>query len=65
MAERGHGAAQSIRLVGREFGRGDGDLHRLLLEQRDAEGALENVFQFVLVAMRRMGRRIIRLFAIF
>ena len=56
MAERGHGAAQPIRFVGREFGRGDGDLHRLLLEQRHAESSFENVLQFVSRPVRRIRR---------
>ncbi len=55
VAERGHGAAQPIRLVGREFRRRDGDLHRLFLEQRHAERSFENVFQFVGRPMRGSG----------
>ena len=55
VAERGHGAAQPIGLVGREFRRRDGDLHRLFLEQRHAERPFENVFQFVGRSMRRSG----------
>ena len=34
VAERRHGAAQAVGLVGRELRRIDGDLHRLLLEER-------------------------------
>ena len=45
--ERRHGAAQPVGFVGREFRRRDGDLHRLFLEQRHAERALEHLFQFV------------------
>ena len=37
VAEGGHGAAQLVGLVGREAGADDGDLHRLLLEQRHAQ----------------------------
>ena len=51
VAEGGHGAAQPVRLVGRELGGGDGDLHRLLLEQRHAARPLQHILQFVLVAM--------------
>src|ERR1700749_82010 len=35
-----HGAPQAVRLVGREPGGRDGDLHRLLLEERHAERSL-------------------------
>ena len=42
VAEGGHGAAQLVGLVGREAGRDDGDLHRLLLEQRHAERLAEH-----------------------
>ncbi len=38
----GHGAAELVGLAGREAGADDGDLHRLLLEQRHAEGAAEH-----------------------
>ena len=43
-----HGAAQPVGLVGREARRDDGDLHRLFLEQRHAEGAAEHLAQFLL-----------------
>ncbi len=36
-AEGSHGPAQSIRLGRRKSGGDDGDLHRLLLEQRNAQ----------------------------
>ena len=61
MAEGGHGAAQPVGLVGREFRRGDGDLHRLFLEQRHAERSFEHLFQFVGGAVRRMRRGIMLL----
>ena len=61
MTEGGHGAAEPIGFVGRKFRRGDGDLHRLLLEQRHAEGAFENLFQFVWRSVCRIGRGIMLL----
>ena len=48
--EGGHGTPEAVGLAGREAGGDDGDLHRLLLEQRDAVGLLEHVLEF--------GRRI-------
>ncbi len=62
VAEGRHGAAQPVGLVGREAGGRDRDLHRLLLEQRHAEGAPEHLLQLVGRPMRRIGRGIIRLF---
>ena len=41
-----HGAAQLVGLAGREAAGVDGDLHRLLLEQRHAERLLEDRFKF-------------------
>jgi hypothetical protein len=38
----GHGAAQLVGLAGREAGGDDGELHRLFLEDRHAQGALEH-----------------------
>jgi len=52
VAERGHGAAQSVSFVGREFRRRDRNLHRLFLKQRHSKRAFEHVFQFV---RRSMG----------
>ena len=46
-----------IGLGGRKFGRIDGDLHRLLLEYRHAEGASENVLQLQRI-VRRAGARV-------
>ena len=43
--ERRHRAAQFVRLRRRKAGADDGDLHRLLLEQRHAERALEHLLQ--------------------
>ena len=40
--EGGHGAAQLVGLASGEAGTDNGDLHRLLLEQRHAKGAFEN-----------------------
>ena len=56
IAERGHGPAQAVRLLGREFGRHHGDLHRLFLEQRHAQGLVQNLLQLVwqIVGARRI-----------
>ena len=56
-AESGHGLAQPVRLFRGEFCRVEGDLHRLFLEDRDAQRALENARQFVRRAMLRTWRR--------
>src|SRR5205823_2809827 len=48
-----HGAAQLVGLAGGKAGGDDGDLHRLLLEERHAEGALQNLLQFILRVLRR------------
>src|SRR5260370_5891639 len=40
LLEGRHGTAQTIGIVGAEAGADDGDLHRLLLEERHAEGFL-------------------------
>ncbi len=50
-----HRAAQLVRLGRREAARHDGDLHRLFLKQRNAQGFLEHRLQFILVAMFRDG----------
>src|SRR5258705_7609117 len=50
IAERCHGAAQAIGLLGSKFRGLDGDTHRLLLEQRYAKGFMQDVAQLVLVA---------------
>ena len=55
MAERRHGAPQPVGFVGREFGRHDGDLHRLFLKQRHAQRLLQDVFQFVGRTLRGIG----------
>jgi hypothetical protein len=55
VAEGCHGAAQTVGLVGCELRRRNGDLHRLLLEQRHAERAFENVAQFVGRSVHRVG----------
>ena len=57
VAEGRHRAAQAVRLVGRELGGLDGDLHRLFLEQRNAERPLQNLFEFVGGAVRGMRER--------
>ena len=44
--ERRHTAAQSIGLVGRKTGAGDGDPHRLLLEQRHPQGFFQDPAEF-------------------
>ena len=59
VAEGRHGAAQPVRFVGREFRRGDGDLHRLFLEERHAQGSLEHLLQFVGRPMRGSGGGIV------
>ena len=46
-----HGAAESIGFGGGELRGVHGDLHRLLLEERHAESAFQNLLQFVGVAM--------------
>ncbi len=46
-AEGGHGAAEPIGLGGGELRRIHGDLHGLFLEERHAEGALQDLFQLV------------------
>src|SRR3546814_16301374 len=40
-----HGAAQAVGLGRRKAGSDDGDLHGLFLEQRHAEGLLQNLLQ--------------------
>ena len=61
MPEGRHGAPQSVGFIGREFGGGDGDLHRLFLEQRHAERSFQDLFQFVDGAMRQIGRWVVGL----
>src|SRR4029453_10447940 len=55
IAEGGHGATEAIGFVRREAGSDDGDLHRLFLEQGNAEGSAEHFLQLVR-RMRRPGR---------
>ncbi len=57
-AERRHGAAQLVGFGGREAGGDDGDAHRLLLEQRHAQGLAEHLLEFVGIAALRGGRGI-------
>ena len=45
--EGGHGAAELIRLVGRELRRHDGQPHRLFLEQRHAQRLAQHLAQLV------------------
>ena len=52
-AERGHGPAQAVGFGRREIGRGNGQLHRLFLEQRHAQRLAEHVFQLIGI-MRRL-----------
>ena len=52
--EGGHGAAQLVGLAGGEAGAFDGDPHRLLLEQRHAEGLAEHLLQFGLRILDRL-----------
>ena len=54
--EGGHGAAQRVRLVRRELCRLHGEAHRLLLEQRHAEGFFEHPAQLVGRAVLGRGR---------
>ena len=54
--EGGHGAAQRVGLVRRELRRLYGDAHRLLLEERHAEGFFEHPAQLVRRAVLRRGR---------
>ena len=57
MAEGRHGAAQPIGLVGGEFGGNNGQLHRLFLEQGNAQRFLQHIFQFILgVRQGRLGK---------
>ena len=60
-AERRHCAAQAVGFDRREFGGFHGDAHRLLLEQRNAERVLQDALEFVLVAMLRRRRWVVRL----
>jgi hypothetical protein len=57
-AEGGHGAAELVGLPGLELGRLDGDPHRLLLEQRDAERLAEHFFLLIRGAVGGVGLRI-------
>ena len=50
-----HGAAQPVGLAGGEAGGDDGDLHRLFLKERNAERLVENVFEFVGMAVSGEG----------
>ena len=43
MPEGRHGATKPIRFIGCKFGSIDGDLHRLLLEKRNAQSSFENI----------------------
>ena len=43
IAERRHGAAKLIGLVGRELGRDNGQFHRLFLKQRHAVRVLQDI----------------------
>ena len=52
IAEGRHGAAQAIGLGIGETGRGDGQLHRLFLEQRHAERLAQNLAQFIGIVAR-------------
>ena len=52
-AEGRHRLAELVRLLRRELGRIERDLHRLLLEHRHSERALEDPLQFV-------GRAVLR-----
>src|SRR6202047_4593797 len=58
VAEGCHGAAQPVSLIRREFGGINGDLHRLLLKQRNAQSSLQDIFQLVGRPLRGIGRRI-------
>ena len=58
LAERRHGTAQAIGLVSGKAGRIDGNLHGLLLEERDAERAFQDLFELVGRAVFRCGARI-------
>ncbi len=58
VAEGGHGAPEAVGLVAGELGRHHGDLHRVLLEQRHAEGLAEHLLQFVLIVFRIGPREI-------
>src|SRR5690606_2594278 len=51
VAGGGHGVPQPAGLVGRESGGGEGGLHRLLLEQRHAERAAQDLLPLVLVGV--------------
>ena len=55
MAERRHGAAQTIGLGFGKFRRDDGEAHRLFLEQRHAERAAQHLLQFVARPMSGAG----------
>ncbi|MCY1552603.1 hypothetical protein D9M68_890100 [compost metagenome] len=48
-----HGASQLVGLVGRELGRDHRDLHHLLLEDRNAQRALQRLAQLVLLVVDR------------
>ena len=56
IAEGRHGAAQAVGLLVGELRRDHGELHRLLLEERHAQGLGQNLVQLVGRAMLR-GRR--------
>ena len=55
-SERPHGFAQTVGLAVRELSGDHGDLHRLFLEQRHAQGLLQHLLQLVLgVLWPRLG----------
>src|SRR3974390_3070040 len=62
IAESRHGAAQAVGFLGSELRGLDRDPHRLLLEQRHAERLVQDLSQFVLVAMRGRWRGVDLLF---
>ena len=53
IAEGRHGAAQAVGFRIGEFRRRHGELHRLLLEERHAQGAVQDMIEFVLLPMSR------------
>ena len=52
--ERRHGPAELVGLPGREPGALDGDLHRLLLEQRHAQRLAQHALEFLLGVVHRL-----------
>src|SRR5258705_4704505 len=61
IAKRRHRAAQPVGLFWAELRSLDGDPHRLFLEQRHAEGLVQNLIQLILFAVLRRRRWIAHL----